>query len=88
MRKLPVLLIMMYSINGLKDLGLVAGSVPLLAGETVTADQNGACAGMNKIIATLQQIINQVPSAGCEGIADRFHFRSNGLQGTGHALCS
>ena len=43
--------------NLLKELHLKAKRVPLLAGETVNADQGGICAGMNKIIATLPQQI-------------------------------
>src|SRR6185436_7931259 len=41
----------------LKDLNLKADEVPLLAGGLVPADQNGACASMNKIIAELPQTI-------------------------------
>ena len=37
--------------NLIKDLNLNASDVPMLAGETVNADQQGVCAGMNKIIA-------------------------------------
>ena len=37
----------------LKDLNLKAEAVPLLAGGLVPADQKGACASMNKIIAEL-----------------------------------
>ncbi len=72
--------------NLLKDLGLAAGSVPLLAGEMVAADQNGACASMNKIIATLPQHISKahvIPSAGCEGIKDRLHFSAAGYRELG-----
>ncbi len=72
--------------NLLKDLGLEAGSVPLLAGEMVPADQKGACASMNKIIGTLPQIISKayvIPSAGCEGIADRLHFSAAGYRELG-----
>lgn len=72
--------------NLLKDLGLEAGSVPLLAGEMVAADQKGACASMNKIIATLPQQISKahvIPSAGCEGIKDRLHFSAAGYRELG-----
>lgn len=72
--------------NLLKDLGLEAGSVPLLAGEMVAADQKGACASMNKIIATLPQTIAKayiIPSAGCEGVADRLHFSATGYRELG-----
>jgi hypothetical protein len=41
----------------LQDLNLKPDSVPLLAGELVNADQKGACASMNSIIAKLPQTI-------------------------------
>jgi len=41
----------------LKDLNLKAEEVPLLAGGLVPADQKGACASMNKIIADLPKTI-------------------------------
>ncbi|MBC7888206.1 MAG: sialate O-acetylesterase [Ferruginibacter sp.] len=72
--------------NLLKDLGLEAGSVPLLAGELVATDQKGACASMNKIIATLPQTIARayiIPSTGCEGVADRLHFSATGYRELG-----
>ncbi|MCF3107721.1 sialate O-acetylesterase [Niabella sp. CC-SYL272] len=72
--------------NLLKELGLAAKEVPLLAGELVPEDQNGACAGMNKIIRTLPQTIptaHIVPSAGCEGVGDRLHFSAAGYRKLG-----
>ncbi len=63
--------------NLLGDLGLKAEDVPLLAGELVGADQNGACASMNQIIDALPRTISTahvVSSAGCEGRPDRLHF--------------
>ena len=54
--------------NLLKDLNLKAESTPLLAGEVVHADQGGICASMNKIIATLPEIIPNsyvISSSGC-----------------------
>ncbi|MES2648781.1 MAG: sialate O-acetylesterase [Bacteroidota bacterium] len=72
--------------NLLQDLGLEPGSLPLLAGELVPADQNGACASMNKIIGTLPKIISKayiIPSAGCEGVADRLHFSAAGYRELG-----
>ena len=62
--------------NLLKDLNLKADEVPLLAGELVNADQNGACASMNKIIADLPKTIptaHVVSSAGCTARSDRLH---------------
>ena len=41
---------------------------PLLAGEVVNADQQGVCASMNQIIATLPKTIPTayaIPSNGC-----------------------
>ena len=67
--------------NLLKDLRLKAKKVPLLAGETVNADQGGKCAGMNKIIATLPQMIRNsyvISSAGCPDVADNLHFSAEG----------
>ena len=69
--------------NLLKDLHLKAKKVPLLAGETVNADQGGICAGMNKIIATLPQMIKNsyvISSAGCPDAADNLHFTAEGYR--------
>jgi hypothetical protein len=72
--------------NMLKDLNLKARKVPLLAGETVNADQGGICAGMNKIIATLPQAIKNahvISSAGCTDAADNLHFNADGYKELG-----
>lgn len=72
--------------NLLKDLGLKAKKVPLLAGETVNADQGGICAGMNKIIATLPETIKNayvISSAGCTDAADNLHFNADGYKELG-----
>jgi hypothetical protein len=69
--------------NLLKDLHLKAKKVPLLAGETVNADQGGICAGMNKIIATLPKMIKNsyvISSAGCPDAADNLHFTAEGYR--------
>jgi len=69
--------------NLLKDLHLKAKKVPLLAGETVNADQGGICAGMNKIIATLPEMIKNsyvISSAGCPDAADNLHFTAEGYR--------
>jgi hypothetical protein len=42
--------------NLLKDLNLKAEEVSLLAGGLVPADQQGACANMNKIIEELPRV--------------------------------
>lgn len=70
----------------LADLGLEANSIPLLAGELVNTDQDGACASMNEIIQTLPEVIptaHIIPSAGCEGVKDRLHFSAAGYRELG-----
>jgi alpha-L-fucosidase 2 len=67
----------------LGDLNLNSAAVPLLAGELVHADQNGACASMNAIIATLPEVIptaHVVSSAGLPSTPDRLHFTSEGYR--------
>lgn len=69
--------------NLLHDLNLETKQVPLLAGETVNADQGGICAGMNKIIATLPQMITNsyvISSAGCPDAQDNLHFTAEGYR--------
>lgn len=68
------------------DLQMAPNTLPLLAGELVNFDQNGACAGMNAIIATLKDYIPKahiVPSQGCEGVSDRLHFSAAGYRELG-----
>lgn len=70
----------------LADLKLDASRVPLLAGETVNADQQGATAGVNEIIARLPQIVptaHVVSSAGCEARRDHLHFTPAGYRELG-----
>ncbi len=72
--------------NLLQDLNLKPKEVPLVAGETVNADQGGACASMNKIIATLPQTIPNayvVSSAGCPQRGDNLHFTAAGYRELG-----
>ncbi|MDR6561305.1 MULTISPECIES: sialate O-acetylesterase [unclassified Arcicella] len=72
--------------NLINDLHLKAEEVPLLAGETVNADQGGICASMNKIIATLPQTIpnaHVISSAGCTDAADNLHFNAAGYRELG-----
>jgi hypothetical protein len=67
--------------NLIKDLNLKAEEVPFLAGETVNADQQGVCAGFNKIMAGLPKTISNsyvVSSAGCTCNPDHMHFNSAG----------
>jgi len=72
--------------NLMKDLNLDPKNVPLLAGETVNADQNGICAGMNSIIATLPQTLPNsyvISSAGCTDGPDNLHFSAAGYRELG-----
>lgn len=69
--------------NLIKDLDLKADQVPLLAGETVNADQKGVCAGVNKIIAELPKTLPNsyvISSAGCTCKPDHLHFDSAGYR--------
>jgi len=69
--------------NLMEDLNLKPENVPLLAGELVNTDQGGACASMNKIIATLPQTIPNsyiIPSEGCPGKPDHLHFTAEGYR--------
>lgn len=72
--------------NLIKDLDLKPESVPLLAGELVNADQHGACASMNSIIAELPKTLPNsyvVSSAGCTCRPDRLHFTPAGYRELG-----
>jgi hypothetical protein len=69
--------------NLMNDLSLDNKAVPLLAGETVNADQGGICASMNRIIATLPEVIpnaHVISSAGCPDAADNLHFNAEGYR--------
>lgn len=69
--------------NLMSDLNLKPEEVPLLAGETVNADQNGACAGFNAFMAKLPEAIPNsyiIPSTGCKGAPDRLHFTAEGYR--------
>jgi len=72
--------------NLIKDLNLQAESVPLLAGETVNADQQGACASMNSIMAELPKVLpnsHVVSSRGCACRPDHLHFNPAGYRELG-----
>ncbi|HSD07513.1 sialate O-acetylesterase [Flavobacterium sp.] len=72
--------------NLMKDLNLDPQKVPLLAGETVNADQGGICASMNTIIATLPQTIPNsyvISSSKCTVAKDNLHFDANGYRELG-----
>ncbi|HLW21083.1 MAG TPA: sialate O-acetylesterase [Cyclobacteriaceae bacterium] len=69
--------------NLLKDLGLAPNSIPLLAGELVSAEQGGKCASMNPIIGQLPSVIpnaHVISSEGCEAIPDGLHFSAEGYR--------
>ncbi|MEO8532131.1 MAG: alpha/beta hydrolase-fold protein [Flavobacterium sp.] len=72
--------------NLMKDLNLNPEKVPLLSGETVNEDQNGKCASMNKIIATLPNTLPNsyiVSSKGCTAASDNLHFNAAGYRELG-----
>ncbi len=72
--------------NLLTDLNLKADEVPLLAGELVHADQDGACAAMNAIIDELPRTITTarvISSKGCTSRRDRLHFSPEGYREMG-----
>lgn len=69
--------------NLMKDLNLNPKDVPLIAGETVNADQGGVCAGFNQIMATLPKTLPNsyvVSSAGCPDGPDNLHFSAQGYR--------
>jgi len=73
--------------NLVSDLNLDPGTTPLLAGETVNADQGGACASMNTIIATLPGTLPSayiIPSDGCPSAPDHLHFTAEGYRMIGY----
>ena len=60
--------------------------MPLLAGETVHAEQQGSTAAMNAIIAELPRALpnsHVISSKGCECRADRLHFTAAGYRELG-----
>lgn len=72
--------------NILADLNMESGSIPLLAGEVVAADQGGVCAGHNNVIGKLPATLPQamvVPAFGCEAARDRLHFSAKGYRELG-----
>ena len=65
--------------NIIKDLGLNAQDVPLLAGEVVSSGAGGSCGSMNPIIQKLPQVIptaHVVSSEGLQQQGDGLHFTS------------
>src|SRR5690606_41900473 len=73
----------------LKDLNLAANETPLLAGEMLSAQQNGKCASMNEIINTLPQTIPNahiVSFKYCVGAPDDVHYSAAGYRNYGNYL--
>jgi len=69
--------------NLLNDLSLKPGSVPLLAGEVVNADQGGEKASANEIIKTLPTTLHNsyvVSSIGLPCNSDHLHFTAEGYR--------
>jgi hypothetical protein len=67
-------------------LNLNSEKVPLLAGEVVNADQQRACAGMNRIIDELPKTIPNsfvISSAGCPSRPNHLHFTPEGYRDLG-----
>ena len=72
--------------NLINDLKLDPKEVPLLAGEMVSAEEGGACASMNEIIATLPEHIPNsyvISSEGCDAVEDHLHFSAEGYKTLG-----
>ena len=72
--------------NMMVDLFLNSEEVPILVGELVHENQNGKCASMNSIIATLPKVIPNahiISSDGCEVKSDSIHFNAAGYRELG-----
>lgn len=74
--------------NILEDLGLEPNSIPLIAGEVVSAEVGGSCASHNSIIQSLPNSFSPnmgywVSSAGCPQAGDGLHFNSEGYRTMG-----
>lgn len=69
--------------NIIKDLGLKTREVPMMIGEVVNADQNGACSGANtwiKKLADKQSYFYLISSSGCPAGPDNLHFSAEGYR--------
>ena len=67
----------------IQDLNLKPEEVPFLSGETVNADQQGACAGFNKIMAELPETLPNsyvISWADYTCNPDHMHFNSAGYR--------
>jgi hypothetical protein len=72
--------------NLMSDLNLNPNEVPLLAGELLSAEFDGKCAGFNQFIAQLPAAIPNahiVSSQGCPGMPDGLHFTAEGYRKLG-----
>jgi hypothetical protein len=72
--------------NLMADLNLDPKKTPLLAGELVSAEYQGRCAGFNQYIAQLPGVIpnsHVVSSEGCPGARDGLHFTAEGYRKLG-----
>jgi hypothetical protein len=72
--------------NLITDLNLKSEEVPLLVGELVNVDQNGACAAMNTMIDELPKTIPNsyiISSRGCTSRPDHLHFNAAGYRELG-----
>lgn len=70
----------------LADLGLDSAEVPLVAGEMLSADEGGICAGMIDTVNSLPSVIKNcavVSSEGCKGAPDGLHFTAAGYRELG-----
>lgn len=70
----------------ISDLNLDPKKVPLIAGETVGADQQGVCAHANPTINRLPEVLPNayvVSSKGCEVSPDHVHFTADGYRTLG-----
>ena len=70
----------------LNDLNLEAEECPLLVGELMSQQENGACYLHNSVIATMPLVIPTayvVPSLGCKGNFDHLHFTADGYRELG-----
>lgn len=69
--------------NLMADLNLNPGEVPLLAGETLSAEYGGKCAAFNEFINQLPKVLPNsyvISSQGCPGQSDGLHFTTEGYR--------
>ncbi|MGQ1891638.1 sialate O-acetylesterase [Thermophagus sp. OGC60D27] len=69
--------------NLMSDLNLNPQEVPLLAGETLSAEYGGKCAAFNQFINLLPEVLPNsyvISSQGCPGQPDGLHFTAEGYR--------